>query len=221
MNTVQNIRVFFAKINGFLSGIPHHNPDDPIVCRSLDDLFDPGPWYVETYWSVRRTIRRIWEFPGDTYRQTKWFIQRGRCGWADCDTWSLDYYLNGWMPAALRHPKEHKHGTPMSMFPTGPEWIDENGNPTKAAHDVAIRRWDEVLGKMIAGFEASRRINDGMYEDELGEYPTRRPAGTSKDAWEKVINDRMAAMRLLEERDEKIRVDGMTLFVEHYHSLWD
>ena len=37
----------------------------------------------------------------DLYYEVKWFIQRGRRGYSDRDTWSLDQYLASWMPEAL------------------------------------------------------------------------------------------------------------------------
>jgi hypothetical protein len=198
---------------------------EPNLVKFEPDLFDrdvPHPWYTRVYWAIVRFWSHHWLCnPADVYRNVKWFIQRGRRGWADCDTWSLDYYLNGWMPDALRHLKAHKHGTPLSVFPTDPEYIKDCGNPTDEAEAIAIARWDAIMDKMIAGFEASWRINDGLYEKELGEYPMRRPDGVSRDAWDKVKDDRMAASRLLEQRDAKIMEEGLALFIKFYHSLWD
>lgn len=220
------IKSLLGKVHAFLRNDPPY--DDYLrhgnCVRYCPDLFDrdaPDPWYSRAYWFLRFYPKKLWDAPGDAYRHAKWFIQRGRRGWADCDTWSLDYYLNSWMPAALRHLKAHKHGTPMSVFPTGPEYTKDCGNPTEEAEAIAIARWDEIMDKMIAGFEASERINDSLYEKELGDYPMRRPDGLSRDAWEKVGNDRFAASRLLEERDEKIMEEGLALFAKHYHSLWD
>ena len=63
------------------------------------------------------------------------------------------------------------------------------------------------MGKMIAAFEANRRISDGLYEEELGPYRTD--------------DDRYKAADRLMERDRRIFEEGMALFVEHYRSLWD
>jgi hypothetical protein len=194
--------------------------DDDYMDRLFDDSKDP--WYTRVYWVIYRFFRNTIIFhPTEMYSEVKWFIQRGKRGWADRDVWSLDYYLNGWMPEALRHLKKTKHGTPMSMFPSEPEYIKPCGNPTDAAHEIAIARWDATMDKMIAAFEASRRMDEGLYEDELGAYPLRRPKGVSKEDWKKVGDDRYKASRLLEERDQKIFEEGMKLFVEHYRSLWD
>jgi hypothetical protein len=192
--------------------------------HSIDELFDrDDPWQTRIYWAVRRSVKHSWDFPGDTYRSIKWFIQRGRRGWADCDGWSLDYYLDGWLPAALKQLKENKHGTPMSVFPTEPAalFVDEIGNPTEAASKIAIRRWDNILKQIIAGFESSRRITSGLYEEELGPYPGRRPVGLSRDAWEKIQDQRFKESQKLSQRDQKIFENGMRLFAKHYNSLWD
>jgi hypothetical protein len=182
------------------------------------------PIRTKVYWAVYRFFaNHIIFHPTDIYSEIKWFIQRGRRGWSDRDTWSLDWYLctPTMMPAALRYLKAHKHGTPFSMFPTDAEYIKPCGNPTDKAEEIAVARWDACMDKMIVGFEAAWRIQDNLYEKELGPYPMRRPDGVSKEDWRKVGNDRHAASRLLEERDHKLFEEGGALFVSHFFSLWD
>ena len=98
---------------------------------------------------------------------------------------------------------------------------DWQGNPSDEGMVRAQARWDAIMDKMIAAFEASERMSDGIYEAELGDYPMGRPSGVSIEAWEAVKKSRFAAIRLLTERDQKIFEEGMALFVKHYHSLWD
>lgn len=219
------IKSLWQRLDAYLRNAPLREAGELIpVNEDFWDDFDSrrDPWRTKAYWAVYRFFARAKIFhPRAIYYDIKYFAQRGRRGWADCDTWSLDYYLDGWLPDALRHLKKTKHGTPMGMFPTEPEYIDETGNPTEAAHEIAIARWDATMDKMIAAFEANRRIDDGLYEEELGPWPFRRPEGVSKEAWRKTKNDRLAAERLLQERDEKIFQEGMKLFVENYRSLWD
>ena len=161
--------------------------------------------------------------PRRIYNETKFILQRARRGWADSDTWSLGGYLDSWMPAALRHLKEHKHGVPTCMFVLGDTVVggDWQGNPSDEGMVRAQARWDAIMDKMIEAFEASKRMSDGIYEAELGDYPVGRPSGVSIEAWEAVKKSRFAAIRLLTERDQKIFEEGMALFVKHYHSLWD
>lgn len=196
---------------------------DLVMFRSLSDC-ETDPWYGRVYWAIYRYFTHSpWGSPHRIYNETKFILQRAHRGWADSDAWSLDGYLDSWMPAALRHLKEHKHGVPTCMFVpedsiVGGDW---QGNPSDEGMVRAQARWDAIMDKMIAAFEASERMSDGIYEAELGDYPMGRPSGVSIDAWEAVKKSRFAAIRLLTERDQKIFEEGMALFVTHYHSLWD
>jgi len=196
---------------------------DLVMFRSLSDC-ETDPWYRRVYWAIYRYFNHSpWGSPRRIYNEITFILQRAHRGWADSDTWSLDCYLDSWMPAALRHLKENKHGVPSCMFM--PEDLisegDWQGNSSDEGMLRAQARWDAIMDKMIEAFEASRRISDGLYEAELGDYPARRPSGVSVDAWEAVRENRFAATRLLSDRDQKIFEEGMALFVRHYHSLWD
>ena len=174
-----------------------------------------------------------WLSPGTYWYFVKYKIQRANRGWADCDVWGLDNYLSEWLPDALKRLKKTKHGTPIRMFPENPEYIKEDGNPTETAHDIAEKKWDETLDKMIAGFEAYNRMqgSPSSYEPELGEFPhlswNFEPIGNGNsrlvrseeenrqlDAW-------MAREKPLIERDDKIWEEGGKLFIENFGSLWD
>lgn len=93
-------------------------------------------WIEEYIWWP---IERIIEWPQDRIREIKWFIQRGRRGWADEDLWSLNYYLSDWMPNALEQLKKTKNSYP--------------GNLT-------VKKWNKILDQMIEGFEASIKKDD-------------------------------------------------------------
>lgn len=210
------------KVSAFLRNRPLGEPGEliPFDPDTFIEELNGDPWHTKAYWTVYRFFKWHKVFhPTEIYREIKWFIQRGRRGWADCDTWSLDDYLDRWMPDALRHLKEHKHGVPCGMFEGLP--TNEHGYHDDEYFKIAEERWNAIMDKMVAAFEANRRISEGLYEEELGPYPLSRPAGVSRDAWSKVKDDRFAASRLLEQRDQEIFKEGMALFVEHYRSLWD
>lgn len=57
------------------------------------------------YWRLHR-------IPYDLYREAKAFVHRGRYGWAPCDTWSLDRYLEDLLQGTLRHLAAHGHVHP-------------------------------------------------------------------------------------------------------------
>jgi hypothetical protein len=221
----ETLKALLRRVDLYLRNEPYSPPSDDFKLVPFEDVFDDpkdDPLRTRAYWVVRRFWTNHWLCNLDNvYREVKFAYQRVTRGWDDRAVWSIDYWLDGIMPDMLRRLKVTKHGTPMTMFPTEAEYIREDGNPTDAAHDIASRRWDETLDKMIAGFEASARVKDGLYEKELGEYPSRRPEGVDKETWNKVKHDRYLASRVLEERDEKIFKEGMALFTEHYWSLWD
>jgi hypothetical protein len=212
----------FVRLINYLRGVkpreeyPALRPFDP---DSLIEEVDP--WHTRVYWAIRRFVKGVWDFPSDSYYNIRAFIQRGRRGWADRDCWSLDGYLEGWLPAALKHLKDTKHGIPMSVFEGLPTENNDGYTHSDETYKIAEARWDAIMDKMIAGFEASRRMADGLYEAELGRYPLYRPAGVSRDAWKAIRDARFEESRKLELRDEAIFKEGIALFAEHFHSLWD
>lgn len=69
-------------------------------------------WFKKcVHWPFLRFVRRIENIP----REVCWFIQRGLRGWADCDTWSIDWYLNRIMPEMLERLAERKIGAPFGI----------------------------------------------------------------------------------------------------------
>ena len=139
-----------------------------------------------------------------------WLYQRARYGWAECDVWSLDRYLAEWLPFALMHLKNTTHGFPCLMYTD-----EQMSNPegiTSTAVDQAKIKWDNILDHMILGFRAYNRLQEGLYEEELGEYIL----GDNIEGRLQAVN-RVA----LENRDQKLFKDGIALFAEHFGSLWD
>lgn len=80
-----------------------------------------------------------WEIAGELYRHIKWFCQRGYRGYADCDVWSLDWYLCSWMPAALDELVANKTGHPCGMTP---------------------ELWIVRLNRMRDGFLSAREVSE-------------------------------------------------------------
>lgn len=70
-----------------------------------------------------------------------WFFQRGKRGYADCDTWDFDNYLTNVILGGLKNLKKHSH----------------SAKPTEKEFDI-----------MIEGFEANLiMMDDPMLYDEL------------------------------------------------------
>lgn len=83
------------------------------------------------------------------------------------------------MPDILSKYKEVNHGTPIE---------DDDDNMTK---------WNEIIDKIIDGFEASKELDDAHIKTNFEDY--------------------LAEVKLLERRRRK----GMILFVKYYNDLWD
>jgi len=54
--------------------------------------------YIESYWH-----RYFWNYVSDIPLRVKTFIQRGMRGWADSDTWCLDYYIATVISEGVKH----------------------------------------------------------------------------------------------------------------------
>jgi len=88
----------------------------------------------------------------DLFREIRAFVQRGCQGYAEADTWDLNYHLCEWLPKALRLMAKYNHGCADEFFDEG--------------KDDECWRWKEALIKMAEGFEAKSKL----FEDypELG-----------------------------------------------------
>jgi len=139
------------------------------------------------------SLTHPWELIFDFVREVKYFIQRGLYGYAESDHWSLDYYLSSWVPNALREMKDCVgFGTPGTL-------VKDPQTATDKEWNEAEKEWGKIVDKMIAGFEAP------IKQDELG-YSTKKQKEKFREEWDKL---------------EKIRIEGMELFVKYYQSLWD
>jgi len=84
-------------------------------------------------------------YVGTLIRKTQWFFQRGTRGYADCDVWSLDGYILGWLPNALDQLRKECHGYPCDLSPES---------------------WDYILEKMADGLKAESKWCGLDYETE-------------------------------------------------------
>lgn len=113
---------------------------------------------------------------GKSYSVKKHKRQRVKRGFSDYDWWGFDSYLTFVILGGLKKFKK-----------------DANGYPA----DLTQEEWNDILDKMIAGFEASEAIKN-------------LPFVSSTEQFEE------AQSALIVVRDE-----GMALFVKHYGQLWD
>jgi len=146
----------------------------------------------------RRTFTKIRDFPQKVER----FIQRGRRGWADSDTWDMHCYLIKVIIPMLKYLKSNNHGFPGSL---------------KSSDE-----WSNILSEMISGFEAGKRVLDDNYLDEI------QPGWceASKETKELLSGLNIKPSSRIEERkrmkaDEKQFHKAMRLMDKWFFNLWD
>ena len=93
-----------------------------------------------SYWWRHYLRPRTW------YNPFKYFIQRGLRGYAGCDHWSVDNYLNDLIPGLIRDLKNHLHSIPMGM---------------------GVPEWEAILEEIAIGFEAGNKIDDCFETAEI------------------------------------------------------
>ena len=69
--------------------------------NTLKDIYEDVLWEINYYWR---------QFVIAVYNKPKWFIQRGRRGYADCDVWSMHDYLQRIIPEMIRKLDDEGHG---------------------------------------------------------------------------------------------------------------
>ncbi len=100
------------------------------------ELNRPVPIWKEVYYFLYRLWYQLFE---EIPHEIKWFFQRGKRGWADCDLWALDDYLAGWLPNALTELRKYQHGYPS---------------------ELTFKKWQAIEKQMIKSFQAVQKIND-------------------------------------------------------------
>jgi hypothetical protein len=128
------------------------------------------------------------------FRKIKHFIQRGKRGWSDEDTWDFDSYLCTMIPGALRKLKDGV-GCPERFYDSD-------------AINNEFHLWHEAIEAMAQGFEAVKFLKDYKYnvwvdsKDNLGY---------------KTLEIDYKAME-----NAKVKMElGLKLFAENFLNLWD
>jgi len=128
-------------------------------------------------------------------RRIKYFCQRGKRGWADCDWWGMDYYLVSIILPMLKELKAKTHGYPGCKGAKTPE------------------EWDKKLDEMIEAFEAADRILEDDYYKEV--------SGDSLEAIRNASHEEIKKWGELCEADCKIFKKKVKVFIKFFFALWD
>lgn len=165
---------------------------------------------------LRWIVYNLSDVPKDMYNEIKWFIQRGRRGWSDRDSWSIDWWLSEIMPSILMRLKNNKQGIPSSCFSSSKSRLKKNDEPTKAEWKRAEKRWNKILRSIIDMFKTSK----WMLEDHWIYCKT-------KDYYKKENKDlrnRMAQLDftyIMSYKECKLYEEGWKNFQTYFHDLWD
>jgi hypothetical protein len=97
-----------------------------------------------------RPWKRYWWRSVFLYRRNlRWAYQRVTRGWAQCDAWSMDYFLS---PVIAEMARRLKNGP----CP---------GEPGESFEE-SQKKWDAILDQIADGFDAGYKISDMKWEDE-------------------------------------------------------
>lgn len=151
------------------------------------------------YYFFRDLYYRIYRFVERIPLDVKTFIQRGKRGWADSDTWGFCHYLPKVISEGVCHLKENIHGMPPDL--TEGQWID-------------------ILNKITHTFELARRISD----EELyliKDKKQRNKLQESLDKIDKVYKLEARSDRCMTSKEIREYEEGFDLFKEYLFNLWD
>ena len=110
--------------------------------------------------------------PKHYYRGVKYLLQRGWRGYADCDYWDADGYLEHVMLGVLSELRKHSHGYPQSMSDYDIHHLASDDD----APDTGMEKWRALLTEIIVGLKAAQDLRDedsipeGVYSDEPFEF---------------------------------------------------
>ncbi len=86
------------------------------------------PWYERVYRSFYRNLN-LYKKIKSGYHNIKWFIQRGRRGWSDCDAWNFYGYLAKVISEATASLRDKHFGYPSDL--TDEQWTKILDNISK------------------------------------------------------------------------------------------
>ena len=135
-------------------------------------------------------------------KEIKYFFQRGRRGWSDCDWWSVDGYLAEIIPPMIKKLRNSE----VQGYPEG--WVS------------GIDEYNEILDHITWTFEQAQKIisYDIIYQraDEWDEEVYQKFVGLvekGEEHWKDVeVWDKETCIRFEE---------GFDLFKKFFFSLWD
>lgn len=167
-------------------------------------------------------LKRKFEIPGDTYRNIKWFIQRGRRGYSDNDIWGFDYYLSEIICNGMKELKNQVHGVPGELA----EKFRDKNDPDSI--DDAMEEWKRILGEISWTFETSSKIQNNdlipVFDERKRKSAERhvKAMNTPQKEEDKLFKDLPDIhYEIMSKEDTKRYNNGWKLFQQYYYGFWD
>jgi hypothetical protein len=154
--------------------------------KILDKIFPHGIYVYR----ASHMLFRPWKILDYTWDEVRYAWQRVFRGWDDTVAWSLDWYLAKMIPVWLKELKKNRHGLPGTIFED--KDLDEIGNSTPEGEIRAEIKWNDILDKIIHGFEVYAELEHLVFTD-LKEY----------------------------EKDKEAFEEGFDLFRKYFGNFWD
>ena len=104
------------------------------------DNSPPYGWYNYAYY-----FHKPFEYPKHLRYELKYFLQRGRYGFSERDTWNLYSYLLYWLPKSIADLRHMAHGHPQGLTP---------------------ERWNFILKEIEDGFRAGQHMSECEMETD-------------------------------------------------------
>lgn len=158
----------------------------PSFEKSWNKIFSKKIQYM-----IPRTIKNI-------KNEIEWAWQRVFRGYDDRMIWSLNSYLDTYIPKIIRKMIKIVHGYP--------------ANPFCESEIKNIEQWKEILEKIAKGFDAIRKIDNYEFMKNTEEKYTE---GIFKGMHKKKT-DKKEYNRLYNEFEK-----GIELFKKYFLNLWD
>jgi len=166
----------------------------------------PNHPFLEWCTSVKYFFVHLWEWPGDTYREIKYFIQRGKRGYSDRDGWGMHSYTAEIILAMLKKLKENDYSIPSCITHVDGKEV--------YTFEEGKKKWDDILDTMIFTWDITVKV-----DDNITIFYTSDPKQIA--FFDEMKKKYPNSYRILT-KEEQERYDlGWKLFKDHFFSLWD
>jgi|GEM_PF-3227162 len=129
-------------------------------------------------------------------RKIKWFIQRGRRGYCDCDVWNMNNHICDVIIGMVKKLQKNKMGWPSCL----------------GTEDEGQQKWNSILEKILKGFELKRDvINMDAIPFIEGD--------SNNEAYRKSMEG--YGVRFISKEETAEMNEGLKLFIEYLDALCD